>query len=282
MEKGNSKEFDIIDLVSIVIRYRKTVLVGFLTSLIVLSAISIGKDKIMDRGGDKVIVDYSISLKEVPTELSYKLLHGKTMFDLATYQLSKPQFLAEELAKVNFFEGYDNEFRYNQRVSDMIESEQYKINESLIENQLDISFKTSKKDLEKANMFLQNCVRRTDSLICSYIMERAERLRLVTAKSIEDIKADVSTKSDMSFYQDLQNMMVSVDEFVNAGNRKFVVMETKPFVREKRVSKVLLIVSLAAICAVFWILVAICLDWIARMKSDEAVRTKISNAWHRK
>jgi len=273
-------EISLLDLFAVLIRYRKLIIFGTLIVTVLAGLYLFVVPMVFKKANTQTAqVAYTVSVKAIPLSISSKLPDGSkvTPLYLATYNSQRLPFLVEQLKKNNVFTNNEmTAYEFNSFVQGLIKDKKFQINESRLGNEFDIVLVVPIENIPQATALVKNIVAEVNQNLNNYYEPLLQTLLLNTTTSLE--KARTSTTGDSSAIQEVQNLNVDLQEFINSFDG-FLTLHDEPFVIPEgrgRTKKLIIIFFAAFFIFVF---AAFCKNAIANIKADPDSNKLISDAW---
>lgn len=282
-------EISLLDLLAVLIRYRKLIVIGTgiitILTIIWLFIVPIFFKKFAKQNAK---VEYTIAARSIPNSIAEKLPKGNekdkaiTPLYLATYINNRLPVIVEAVRKHDIFSDSKTEmteYEFNTYVQGLLKSNKIKIEESPLGTDYTITLTVPINSIDEATLFVTDMIAGVDVEIQNYYLPLLNTLKQNTDVSIEKALSMQTGTSDLSSLQTLQSFATDINEFLNSFTG-FVYISGKPFVvpdGRGRIKKLVIIFLASFFVFVF---IAFCKNAVANIKADPQSNKLITDAWN--
>ncbi|MCQ2247514.1 MAG: hypothetical protein MJZ50_00740 [Treponema sp.] len=281
------EEISLIDLLAVVIRYRKMILIGtFAVALLAGIRLFVLPKVVPSMNRQTQTVSYLVQVEKIPAklkkELDYRFIENGISFltDVRAFAQSQKEFkiFADE-------EKCGSAVNYNYAISNVIKQKKFKVEKGHITDTISVTCDIPVDKLEETNAFMNKFVGEASAFISSELDQTIKELSENTERTLneykKDSKADKDGENSMSAtvalakYTDLKN---DIDTFYQRHTNYLMVNDDAFIipVGQGRAKKFIIVVF-----AVFFVLVfaAFMRNAIENIKKDKEASGIIAKAW---
>lgn len=285
INENEDDEISLIDLMAVLVRYRKLVIIGTLCVTFLSGLFLFGLPLITKRTG-KLTVTYTISYNSMPSNFGKLILSETEGSNTSAPGLSLGLFsLNDKLLFKNVYQKYPvfgepegNEFNYNHFIQQIFLNKDYEAKLRGFGDAYEIICKIDSNKLDLTNQLVAEIVSQSDKNLEEYIMPKIDILETNTLSQLDTLNTKFSSSNDLSTYKNLQELSLNIEEFrkthktfLSIQNDQFIVPEAQG--RAKK-----LIICFFAAFFVF-VFVAFAKNAIVNIKKDPEASKKLSEAW---
>ncbi len=277
-------EISLIDLFSVVIRYRMMIIIGTVL-VFVLAVAYLFLFPLLNPKAKKstVTVRYSVALTSVPTGITEELpAKYKDLKKIVNAEFNDLVFLVKEVKKNNpFSDGSEKElteFQYNTYVQNLVKNKDFVMEPAVVRDEIIISMKIPEQQLPVATALVDSMVSSLNESVDAFFLKEVENLRKTKQETYDEMAKSYTGNSNIADAQTLLLTVRQINEFL-ADYSGFARREMEPFVVLEplgRVKKTIIITFAAFFILVF---IAFCKNAVENIKQDPEASEKIKAAW---
>lgn len=284
--EGNEEEISLIDLLSVLIRYRKFIVI-FTGIVTVLAALFLFVLPLANKDFDKKQLEYNyvIRFNDFPARVKEYVTSTSTSTSTidaaAVEEMKNPAVFAAGYKANPFLKDTDKfatELEYNSYIYGLLKegSKDVSIEASKFSNTISIKLLVPAEKGDAADKFVKSLVSRVDTSLAGYYITKLQDSLKDVNSSIDSYKGNAETSLSyqelVSAGRTLNNYLSTFNGFLALSNDKFVIS-----VAQGRTLKLIIACFAAFFVAVF---VAFLRNAIENIKNDKEASEKISKAWN--
>jgi len=265
-----NEEISLIDLFSVLLKYRKFIVIGsilliFITSIVYISYVKY-KDKVLNYYDIELTIPISNKIKYLNNVVNYDLLNDTVV------RFKDLDYIAKLNEKYNVFY-YDfnksnfNQLDYNEFINTKVNSGFYQVKLNSTKSSLIINLRSYSVD--NAKKFISEYIQKLNSEYRNYFSIEIENRILLLQEIIDNNNAN---KEIFAEKHELENL--------NKDTVTLFIDDFSIFITKNNDILLKFIIIIFASFFIF-IFVAFLLNAIQNIKSDKEASTKIKNAWEK-
>ena len=287
MEKieQNEEEISLIDLLAVIIKYRKMIIFGTIAAGIIGIAALFVMPKLFPSFNNKEITaTYSVKVTPLPRNISSGLaalgINNNFEKTLTSSFINLP-FIASEYKKFPFTnKSFTSDgFFSNSIVEEIVKSKKLQIVPAVKTNYYDVILRMPIEKLDTGTDFVKEIVSIDNESVLTVLAETIPLLESNTKESLEKIEKSTAQVNDLSTIQNLRDLLKDI-EMYKEKNINIFELEEEPFVlsiAQGRLKKLIIVVFAAFFLLVF---LAFARNAVLNIKADPEASKIISDAWN--
>ena len=287
MEKieQNEEEISLIDLLAVIIKYRKMIIFGTIAAGIIgIAAIFVMPKLFPSFDNKEITATYSVKVTPLPRNISSGLaalgINNNFEKTLTSSFINLP-FIASEYKKFPFTnKSFTSDvFFSNSIVEEIVKSKKLQIVPAGITNYYDVILRMPIEKLDTGTDFVKEIVSIDNESVLTVLAETIPLLESNTKESLDKIEKSTARVNDFYTIQNLRDLLKDI-EMYKEKNINIFELEKEPFVLsvpQGRLKKLIIVVFAAFFLLVF---LAFARNAVLNIKADPEASKIISDAWN--
>ena len=287
MEKieQNEEEISLIDLLAVIIKYRKMIIFGTIAAGIIgIAAIFVMPKLFPSFDNKEITATYTVKVTPLPSNISSALAAlgiNNNFENVLTSSFINLPFIASEYKKFPFTKKSftSDGFFSNSIVEEIVKSKKLQIVPSGKINCYDVILRMPIEKLDTGTDFVKEIVSIDNESVLTVLAETIPLLESNTKESLDKIEKSTARVNDLSTIQNLRDLLKDI-EIYKEKNINIFELEKEPFVlivAQGRLKKLIIVVFAAFFLLVF---LAFARNAVQNVKADPEASKIISDAWN--
>ena len=282
MEKieQNEEEISLIDLLAVIIKYRKMIIFGTIAAGIIgIAAIFVMPKLFPSFDNKEITATYTVKVTPLPSNISSALAAlgiNNNFENVLTSSFINLPFIASEYKKFPFT---SDGFFSNSIVEEIVKSKKLQIVPAGITNYYDVILRMPIEKLDTGTDFVKEIVSIDNESVLTVLAETIPLLESNTKESLDKIEKSTARVNDFYTIQNLRDLLKDI-EIYKEKNINIFELEKEPFVLsvpQGRLKKLIIVVFAAFFLLVF---LAFARNAVQNVKADPDASKIISDAWN--
>ena len=287
MEKieQNEEEISLIDLLAVIIKYRKMIIFGTIAAGIIgIAAIFVMPKLFPSFDNKEITATYTVKVTPLPSNISSALAAlgiNNNFENVLTSSFINLPFIASEYKKFPFTnKSFTSDvFFSNSIVEEIVKSKKLQIVPAGITNYYDVILRMPIEKLDTGTDFVKEIVSIDNESVLTVLAETIPLLESNTKESLDKIEKSTARVNDFYTIQNLRDLLKDI-EMYKEKNINIFELEKEPFVLsvpQGRLKKLIIVVFAAFFLLVF---LAFARNAVLNIKADPEASKVISDAWN--
>ena len=287
MEKieQNEEEISLIDLLAVIIKYRKMIIFGTIAAGIIgIAAIFVMPKLFPSFDNKEITATYTVKVTPLPSNISSALAAlgiNNNFENVLTSSFINLPFIASEYKKFPFTnKSFTSDvFFSNSIVEEIVKSKKLQIVPAGITNYYDVILRMPIEKLDTGTDFVKEIVSIDNESVLTVLAETIPLLESNTKESLDKIEKSTARVNDFYTIQNLRDLLKDI-EIYKEKNINIFELEKEPFVlsiAQGRLKKLIIVVFAAFFLLVF---LAFARNAVLNIKADPEASKIISDAWN--
>ena len=287
MEKieQNEEEISLIDLLAVIIKYRKMIIFGTIAAGIIgIAAIFVMPKLFPSFDNKEITATYTVKVTPLPSNISSALAAlgiNNNFENVLTSSFINLPFIASEYKKFHITKKSftSDVFFSNSIVEEIVKSKKLQIVPAGITNYYDVILRMPIEKLDTGTDFVKEIVSIDNESVLTVLAETIPLLESNTKESLDKIEKSTARVNDFYTIQNLRDLLKDI-EIYKEKNINIFELEKEPFVLsvpQGRLKKLIIVVFAAFFLLVF---LAFARNAVQNVKADPDASKIISDAWN--
>ena len=287
MEKieQNEEEISLIDLLAVIIKYRKMIIFGTIAAGIIgIAAIFVMPKLFPSFDNKEITATYTVKVTPLPSNISSALAAlgiNNNFENVLTSSFINLPFIASEYTQFPFTtQSFTRDgFFSNSIVEEIVKSKKLQIVPAGITNYYDVILRMPIEKLDTGTDFVKEIVSIDNESVLTVLAETIPLLESNTKESLDKIEKSTARVNDFYTIQNLRDLLKDI-EIYKEKNINIFELEKEPFVLsvpQGRLKKLIIVVFAAFFLLVF---LAFARNAVQNVKADPDASKIISDAWN--